>query len=76
MDKDPRRGESKRQGQSRKQARRNRHMRGVLYVALERLFDECLQTGWFGEIALHARVQDGVLQREYSSSMKRRLRMT
>lgn len=76
VDKEPRRGESTRQGRSRKQARQNRAMRAALYGAFERLLDDCLRAGWFGDIALRAHVEDGILQREYAVFFERSHRMT
>jgi hypothetical protein len=62
-------------GRSRKQAHRNKVMRRVLHDALERLLEECMQAGWFGDIALHAFVENGIVQREYRLFSKRRYRI-
>lgn len=75
MDKDARREERRRSGRSRTQAHRNKVMRRVLHVALDRRLEECMQAGWFGDIALYACVEDGIVQREYRSSSKRVYRM-
>lgn len=69
MNKDPR------GGRSRKQAHRNKVMRQVLHSALDRLLEEGMQAGWFGDIALHALVENGIVQREYRLFSKRRYRL-
>jgi hypothetical protein len=62
-------------GRSRKQARRNKAMRRVLHDALDRLLEECMQVGWFGDMALHVSVDNGIVQREYRSFSGRLYRL-
>ena len=63
-------------GWSRKQARRNKVMRRVLYDAFDLLLDQCLREGWYGEIDLHARVENGILQRNYTTRSLQHIRLT
>jgi hypothetical protein len=76
MDKETKRGAQPFGGRSRTQARRNKAMRKVLLGAFDRLLEECLRTGWFGEIALQAHVENGILQREYTVQTQQTYRTT
>jgi hypothetical protein len=51
-------------------------MRKVLLGAFDRLLEECLRTGWFGEIALQAHVEDGILQQDYVTRTRRTFRLS
>jgi hypothetical protein len=63
-----------RQGRSRKQARRNKAMRRALFEAFDRLLDQCLREGWYGDFSLHAHVEDGIVQRNYTTEFRQVLR--
>lgn len=68
------RQESKHHGLSRKQVCQNTHMRKELRKAIDRVLKECMRRGWYGEVELRFYVKDGVIQREYQVSTKRRIR--